>query len=257
MKTRPAVKRHRILIVDDDPVCRQFCSHTLSKAGYLPVEASDVHTAIDQVLSLQPDVVFMDMHLPDGSACEMLGKLRMQWPAVYKRVQFIGMSGDDSEATRTDFGKSGCHSVLNKPFSSEILIDAVLTVLNPPMSVNSVTTATFANPAMASRNTASHLHSAFRTELLKSMHRLDRQISTLDWPGATDTLHRLTGGAAFTGHKDLVGRCNRLRRSLYQNGETIDCGRLAIDYLDFLWRAAELLQSGSGKTGRTSDIPDQ
>jgi len=77
---RRTVTRDRVLVVDDDPGIRSLAREALTAAGYEVGEAScrqDIRAGFD---ALRPDVVLLDVSLPDGSTIELLSELREEWP---------------------------------------------------------------------------------------------------------------------------------------------------------------------------------
>ena len=68
---------HRVLIVDDHPSFRSLARVLLSAEGFEVIgEASDVRGALTAAEELQPDVVLLDVHLPDGNGYEATARLR-------------------------------------------------------------------------------------------------------------------------------------------------------------------------------------
>jgi DNA-binding NarL/FixJ family response regulator len=65
-----------VLIVDDHPTFRTFARRVLEEAGFAVVgEASDCHTAVEAVQGLKPEVVLLDVLLPDGSGLDVATQL--------------------------------------------------------------------------------------------------------------------------------------------------------------------------------------
>ena len=65
-----------VLIVDDHPRFRRVARLVLEEEGYEVIgEASDLASGFDRVHDLSPDVVLLDVHLPDGSGFDLAGRL--------------------------------------------------------------------------------------------------------------------------------------------------------------------------------------
>ena len=79
----------RLLIVDDHEVVRQGLVALLGRReGFQVVaEAGSVAESIEQARKFEPDVVVMDVRLPDGSGIEACREIRAELPAVFKRYQ--------------------------------------------------------------------------------------------------------------------------------------------------------------------------
>jgi CheY-like chemotaxis protein len=78
--SRPGGDRIKVLIVDDDPATRQMLQLLLRREPDLLVvgEAADGLEAVDQARQVQPDVVVMDMHLPELDGIEAMRRLKTE-----------------------------------------------------------------------------------------------------------------------------------------------------------------------------------
>lgn len=90
-----AAVTHRLLLVDDHPLFLDGVRAALLGAEDLEVvgEAHDVAGAVDAAAELAPDVVLMDLQLPDGSGIDATRRLLAVSPSV--RVLVMTMSSDD------------------------------------------------------------------------------------------------------------------------------------------------------------------
>ena len=79
----------RVVIVDDDPDARDFLRMGLEVGGFEIVgEGGDGPSAIDAVRDGQPDVVLLDLHMPDIGGIELLPTLREQ----HRQARFVVVS---------------------------------------------------------------------------------------------------------------------------------------------------------------------
>jgi two-component system KDP operon response regulator KdpE len=69
-------KAHKILVVDDEPTIRTLLRSTLARADYDVVEAASAQQAIVSVNIDKPDLVLLDLGLPDRDGLEMIAALR-------------------------------------------------------------------------------------------------------------------------------------------------------------------------------------
>jgi two-component system KDP operon response regulator KdpE len=69
-------KAHKILVVDDEPTIRTLLRSTLSRADYQVVEAASAKEAVVSINIDKPDLVLLDLGLPDRDGLEMIASLR-------------------------------------------------------------------------------------------------------------------------------------------------------------------------------------
>lgn len=91
-EAEPEQQPLRVVIVDDDPDARDFMRMGLEVGGYEVVgEGGDGASAIQAVKDGQPDLVLVDLHMPDIGGLELLPALReAHWPAKFVIVSAIG-----------------------------------------------------------------------------------------------------------------------------------------------------------------------
>jgi two-component system KDP operon response regulator KdpE len=106
--TKPAL---RALVVDDEPAVRRFLRTSLEPRGYQVSEASSGHEAVDVVAQSKPDVILLDMGLPDLDGVEVTRILR-EWCSI----PIIILSVRESEADKVAALDAGADDYLTKPF---------------------------------------------------------------------------------------------------------------------------------------------
>lgn len=116
----------RILIVDDHAILRRGLSLMIAREPDLEIvgEAGSVAEALDTAARTNPDVVVLDIHLPDGSGIDAIAPLHRQLPGV--RIVMLTMY-DDFEHVRRAFAE-GADGYVVKSSAQEELLDAVRTV---------------------------------------------------------------------------------------------------------------------------------
>lgn len=65
-----------VLVVDDEPPIRRFLRTTLTAAGYRVVETEDAAGTLRLLAAERPDMIFLDLGLPDRSGLELIGDVR-------------------------------------------------------------------------------------------------------------------------------------------------------------------------------------
>ena len=106
--TKPNLKA---LVVDDEPAVRRFLRTSLEPRGYQVSEASTGHEAVDVVAQSKPDVILLDMGLPDLDGVEVTRILR-EWCSI----PIIILSVRESEADKVAALDAGADDYLTKPF---------------------------------------------------------------------------------------------------------------------------------------------
>jgi DNA-binding response OmpR family regulator len=109
-----------ILIVEDDPVLSTFLADNLAADGYEPVVVETVHDGLREVQFRRPDLVVIDLGLPDGSGLDLIGRVRGAdglATRVDPRVPVIVLSGRSGELDRVRGFERGADDFVPKPFS--------------------------------------------------------------------------------------------------------------------------------------------
>jgi two-component system, NarL family, response regulator LiaR len=114
----------RVLFVDDHKVMRQGLINLIGAQPGINVagEASNGKEAIDQVRQLKPDVVVMDVSMPEMDGIEATRHIKAQWPEV--RVIALSMFEDEHITTRTMID-AGAEAFVSKTASSTELLKAI------------------------------------------------------------------------------------------------------------------------------------
>lgn len=111
----------RILLVEDTPVNMYVLQRVLRNEGFDVVEATDGKEAIRKAEKEKPDVVLMDMRLPDMSGYEAVAILRKRLPAL----PIIAVTADALPGDREWCLNLGCIDYFSKPIRYREVIDCV------------------------------------------------------------------------------------------------------------------------------------
>ena len=117
----------KILIVDDDPVNRDFFQLMLSKLGFMVREANDGFDALEKLKKFLPDLILLDNIMPGMSGFELTRKLKED--IKYQEIPIIMFSALDDIKDKLNGFELGVDDYITKPFNfSEVLarIKAVL-----------------------------------------------------------------------------------------------------------------------------------
>ena len=72
----------RVLIVDDDDLFRKSIRRELAKMGYDVHQAEDSRQALSQIRSFPPDVILLDVRLPDQDGLQLLRVIKSRDPSI-------------------------------------------------------------------------------------------------------------------------------------------------------------------------------
>jgi two-component system KDP operon response regulator KdpE len=107
----------RILLVDDDATLRQTLSIGLRAEGHHVLLAADGRSALQAVSEDRPDLVVLDLGLPDLSGVDVLRRLRS-----WSRLPVVVLSARDGSEDKVEALDLGADDYVTKPFGSEELL---------------------------------------------------------------------------------------------------------------------------------------
>ncbi|HEY8065793.1 MAG TPA: response regulator transcription factor [Methylosinus sp.] len=102
----------RILIVDDEPQLRRVLRPALGACGYEVIEAATGRAALEAIAASAPDIVVLDLGLPDMDGKEVLARAR-----AFSQVPILILSAREREAEKIAALDSGANDYIEKPFS--------------------------------------------------------------------------------------------------------------------------------------------
>ncbi len=106
-----------ILIVEDDAPIRNLISVTLKSRDYKYITAQNGESAIMQASSHNPDIVLLDLGLPDMDGVEVIKKIR-----TWSNMPIIVISARSEDHDKIEALDAGADDYLTKPFSVEELL---------------------------------------------------------------------------------------------------------------------------------------
>lgn len=114
----------RILVVDDERAIRRFLRASLTSMGHTVLEAASGNEALTLVLEQRPDIIFLDLGLPDMDGLQVTQQIR-EW----SQVPIIILSVRDQEKYKIQALDAGADDYLTKPFGMGELMARVRGVL--------------------------------------------------------------------------------------------------------------------------------
>lgn len=103
----------RVLIIDDDPVFAALASETLTQAGYATVIAGNAEEALAAFRRDQPDLVLLDVNLPDANGFQICSSLRSI--AERNDVPIVMVTGQDDTRSIAQAYEVGATDFIQKP----------------------------------------------------------------------------------------------------------------------------------------------
>ncbi len=128
--------RGTVLVVDDEPTIVEVVARYMERAGYATHEAADGSEALRLAELHRPDLVVLDVMLPEVDGIEVLRRLR-EGPAQGTAVILLTARGEESD--RLVGLRHGADDYVVKPFSPAELVarvDAVLRRTSPPLEAD-------------------------------------------------------------------------------------------------------------------------
>ena len=137
----PEPRGTRLILVDDHEVVRLGLREVFHRSPSIEVigECGTAAQAVSQAVTLKPDVVLMDLRLPDGTGIEACRDIRTACPNT--RVLFLTSFGDDEAVVSTML--AGASGYLMKQIDGQSLIDAVERVANGQSILDPAVTGSF------------------------------------------------------------------------------------------------------------------
>jgi two-component system, OmpR family, KDP operon response regulator KdpE len=108
----------RVLVIDDEPPIRKLLRVGLSAHGYQITEASNGKMALELLTEQRPDLIVLDLGLPDMQGHELLRMIR----ARNDSVPIVVLSSRDDEAGKVQALDSGADDYVTKPFGMDELL---------------------------------------------------------------------------------------------------------------------------------------
>jgi two-component system KDP operon response regulator KdpE len=119
----------KVLIVDDEPHIRRLLRTTLDRASYQVIEAGSAREALEALAAGDPDVVLLDLGLPDRDGLELVPIIRKNSNAT-----LLVVSARDATEQKVTALDLGADDYVTKPFDTDELLARVRAALRHRMS---------------------------------------------------------------------------------------------------------------------------
>jgi two-component system response regulator VicR len=114
---------HVLLVDDEAPLCESL-SYALRKEGYEVTTASDGHSAIKQFHKQVPDIILLDLMLPEVDGMEVCWRIR-----AFSDVPIVMLTAKDQDMDKVRGLEAGADDYVTKPFNTRELLARIKAVL--------------------------------------------------------------------------------------------------------------------------------
>lgn len=216
---RPAPQSLTIVVAEDVPTIRQLIERMIIKLGHRAVMTEDGQQAVRMVCERRPDLVIMDVAMPELDGLQATKILRRKFP----HLPIVGLTAFDDPDEIAGLLQAGMTRVATKPLSREALGQVIVDVVSPARpqaaEVDEDRPCQFATVqdlvGVLGVDEALQLIDRFVEETRKTLDEAHLAAREADRARVHELLHRLAGSAAIVG-------ANRLR-------QTVRCGLIAAE----------------------------
>jgi two-component system KDP operon response regulator KdpE len=122
----------RVLVIDDEPPIRKLLRVGLSAHGYQVMEASSGKMALELLGEQPPDLIILDLGLPDMQGHELLRTMRVR----SDKGPIVVLSSRDDEAGKVQALDSGADDYVTKPFGMDELLARMRAALRHQLQIH-------------------------------------------------------------------------------------------------------------------------
>ena len=224
----------RTLVVDDHNISSRFAVAALRQLAGTVKLAPNGKEALATALTWYPELICMDIHLPDINGLDVIRQLRLAWPPDRPPPRIIILTGDDSGLKPCDLAVLNIDGLLVKPVSGQQLREAAR--LHRTICVP--------EPDPPEHNP--EIRKLFREELELRLPELDQCISDFDYTRAARILHQLIASSAMCNERKLESTLRELDASCRRDDSTADLARVYFSLIEsareFLYRPPRFRQ---------------
>lgn len=114
----------RILLVDDEAPLRESLTYTLQREGFEVTTAADGLSAIKQFHKQVPDVILLDLMLPEADGMEVCWRIR-----AFSNVPIVMLTAKDQDIDKIRGLEAGADDYVTKPFNTRELMARIKAVM--------------------------------------------------------------------------------------------------------------------------------
>ncbi len=118
-------QKYRVLLVDDDPEIREFCQLVLEEKGVVTRFISDPMLAVSTMIEFKPDVVILDINMPECNGFE-LGSTIRQMGGEFLLIPILYFTSHAEMTNRMKAAQSGSEDFMSKPIDAGLFYTSVI-----------------------------------------------------------------------------------------------------------------------------------
>lgn len=113
----------RILYIDDDAANRMLVRRVLMAEGFEFIEAADAHDGINKAVQTQPDLILMDIMLPEMDGLTATNHIR-NMPEI-ANIIIIALTANAMPGDRENILDAGCDGYISKPINIDTFVEEI------------------------------------------------------------------------------------------------------------------------------------
>jgi CheY-like chemotaxis protein len=117
----------RVWVIEDNDLNFELIDYLLTEAGWETARARDGGEFATLLAAASPDLVLLDMNLPDGSGLDLLGRLRAD--PRHATLPVVAVTAHAMQGDRQKFLDAGCDAYVAKPIERRLLFAEIAAVL--------------------------------------------------------------------------------------------------------------------------------
>lgn len=204
----------KILLVDDDPRLRELVGLALERANFAVVTASDGQMAVTYAAREAPDLIVLDIGLPELDGFEVCRRIR-----TTSDVPIIFLTARDDEVDKVLGLELGADDYVTKPFSPRELVARVRAILKRSVGTNDATTLTCGPmilDASAHRCQIGSLHISLTSTEFNLLSTLARRPELVQ--SRAQLIHAIWGAGSQVSDRTLDSHLRNVRSKLSRAG---------------------------------------
>ena len=125
----PAHIQARVLIADDEPIARMIVRRLLERENFRVLEAANGKQAVDIAMRERPDLMIIDLNMPEMDGYEAIARLRRDI-TVAATLPIMVLTSEEGPAVESRVLELGADDYIVKPFDQTVLLSRVNAVFN-------------------------------------------------------------------------------------------------------------------------------